>query len=193
LLSASQRPDIVVGSPPEWGGTLGNWAPEELLIGAVNSCIMLTFLTLAKARGADLVGYESDVDGGLEKVSGVYQMTKITIRPHVVVASEEQRAAALRAMDHVEAHCFMSQSVKATVALDPRDHCRDCTAMRPQAAVTLALLHLIQPGPLWRVDRRRPSFVTVCLPCYRGAMCGCPQRPRPRCIWPLTLGRPLSR
>src|SRR5690348_3324113 len=29
LLSASQRPDIIVGSPPEWGGTLFNWAPEE--------------------------------------------------------------------------------------------------------------------------------------------------------------------
>jgi organic hydroperoxide reductase OsmC/OhrA len=103
VLSASQRPDIVVGSPP----------------GAVNSCIMLTFLTLATARGVDLVGYESDVDGTLEKVSGVYQMTKITVRPRVVVASEGERAAALRAMDHVEAHCFMSQSVKATVALIP--------------------------------------------------------------------------
>ena len=119
LLSASQRPDIVVGSPPEWGGTPFNWAPEELLIGAVNSCIMLTFLTLAKARGVDLVGYESDVEGTLEKVRGVYQMTKITVRPRVVVASEEERAAALRAMDHVEAHCFMSQSVKATVTLIP--------------------------------------------------------------------------
>ncbi len=119
LLSASQRPDIVVGSPPEWGGTLFNWAPEELLIGAVNSCIMLTFLTRAKARGVDLVSYESDVDGTLEKVSGVYQMTKITGRARMVVASEEERAAALRAMDDVEAHCFMSQSVKATVTLIP--------------------------------------------------------------------------
>ena len=72
LLSASRRPDIVVGSPPEWGGTLFNWAPEELLIGAVNGCIMLTFLTLANVRRVDLVGYESDVEGTLEKVSGVY-------------------------------------------------------------------------------------------------------------------------
>jgi organic hydroperoxide reductase OsmC/OhrA len=119
VLSTSLRPDIVVGSPPEWGGTLDNWAPEELLIGAVNSCIMLTFLTLAKARGVDLVGYDSDADGSLEKVSGVYQMTKITVRSRVVIASEEQRAAAHRAMDHVEAHCFMSQSVKAVVTLIP--------------------------------------------------------------------------
>lgn len=116
-LAASARPDIPVGSPREWNGTGEQWAPEELLVGSVNSCIMLTFLTLAKARGVDLVGYESDADGTLEKVGGVYQMTKITVRPRVVVASEAQRDAAHRAMDHVEAHCFMSQSVKAEVTL----------------------------------------------------------------------------
>ncbi len=118
-LSAEARPDIAVGSPREWNGTGEQWAPEELLVGSVNSCIMLTFLTLAKARGVELVGYESDADGTLEKVDGVFQMTKITVRPRVVVASEAQRAAAQRAMDQVESRCFMSQSVKAAVTLVP--------------------------------------------------------------------------
>jgi|SRR6516164_7799801 organic hydroperoxide reductase OsmC/OhrA len=117
VLSAPGKPDVVVGSPPEWKGRPDNWAPEELLVASVNSCIMLTFLTLAQARGVELVGYDSDADGTLEKVSGVYQMTEITVRPRVVIASEAQRAAAQRAMDHVEAHCFMSQSVKAKVTL----------------------------------------------------------------------------
>jgi peroxiredoxin-like protein len=119
VLSAEARPDIAVGSPREWNGTGEQWAPEELLVGSVNSCIMLTFLTLAQARGVELIGYESDADGTLEKVDGVFQMTKITVRPRVVVASDAQRAAAQRAMDHVEAHCFMSQSVKAAVTLVP--------------------------------------------------------------------------
>ena len=119
VLSAEARPDIAVGSPREWNGTGEQWAPEELLVGSVNSCIMLTFLTLAKARGVDLVGYASDADGTLARVDGVYQMTKITVRPRVVVASDAQRAAAQRAMDQVEAHCFMSQSVKAAVTLVP--------------------------------------------------------------------------
>ncbi|HEV2546707.1 MAG TPA: OsmC family protein [Stellaceae bacterium] len=119
VLAAEARPDIAVGSPREWNGTGEQWAPEELLVGSVNSCIMLTFLTLAKARGVDLVGYDSDAEGTLEKVGGVYQMTKITIRPRIVVASEAQRDAAHRAMEQVEARCFMSQSVKAAVTLIP--------------------------------------------------------------------------
>jgi organic hydroperoxide reductase OsmC/OhrA len=119
VLAAPARPEIAVGSPREWNGTGEQWAPEELLVGSVNSCIMLTFLTLANARGVDLVGYDSDAEGTLEKVSGVFQITKITVRPRVVVASEAQRDAAHRAMGHVEAHCFMSQSVKAVITLIP--------------------------------------------------------------------------
>ena len=119
VLSGLGKPDVIVGSPPEWKGRPDNWAPEELLVASVNSCIMLTFLTLATARGVELVGYDSDADGTLEKVSGVYQMTKIKVRPRVVVASEAQRDVAHRAMGHVEAHCFMSQSVKAVITLIP--------------------------------------------------------------------------
>ena len=119
VLSAPGKPDVVVGSPPEWKGRPDNWSPEELLVASVNGCIMLTFLTLAQGRGVTLVSYDSDAEGELEIVDGVYQMTKITVRPRVVVASEAQRDAARDSMEQVEARCFMSQSVKAAVTLIP--------------------------------------------------------------------------
>jgi len=119
VLSAPGKPDVVVGSPPEWKGRPDNWAPEELLVASVNSCIMLTFLTLAQARGVTVVSYDSDAEGELEIVDGVYQITRITARPRVIVASGTQLDAARDAMEHVEARCFMSQSVKAEVTLIP--------------------------------------------------------------------------
>jgi hypothetical protein len=60
VLSAAGKPNIVVGSPPEFKGEPDNWAPEELLVGSVNTCILLTFLTLAQARGLIPAGYEND-------------------------------------------------------------------------------------------------------------------------------------
>jgi organic hydroperoxide reductase OsmC/OhrA len=119
VLSASGRSDVVVGSPPEWKGTPDVWAPEELLVASVNTCMMLTFLTLAQPRGVTVAGYDSDAEGTLEKVGGVYQMTAITVRPRVVIASDDQRELARHAMEKVEAHCFMSQSVKAKVTIVP--------------------------------------------------------------------------
>ena len=59
VISAAGKPDIVVGSPPEFKGEPDIWAPEELLVGSLNTCMMLTFLTLAQAQGLTPVGYES--------------------------------------------------------------------------------------------------------------------------------------
>src|SRR6202022_4968575 len=80
-LSASGKPNIDVGSPPEFKGEPDIWAPEELLVGSLNTCMMLTFLTLAQARGLTPVGYESEAEGLLENVEGKTHITKPTVPP----------------------------------------------------------------------------------------------------------------
>ena len=115
---AAGRPDIPVGSPPEFRGDGKSWAPEELLLGSVNTCILLTFLTLIQGRGVTLVAYDSEVEGLLEHKEGAHQMTEVTVRPHVTVASEAELAKAREAMEEVEPRCFMSQSIKARVTVE---------------------------------------------------------------------------
>ena len=51
LITSAGKPDVMVGSPPEFKGEAGVWSPEELLVSSVNTCLMLTYLTLAQARG----------------------------------------------------------------------------------------------------------------------------------------------
>jgi organic hydroperoxide reductase OsmC/OhrA len=87
-LSAAAKPNVVVGSPPEFKGEPDNWAPEELLVGSLNTCMMLTFLTLAQTRRLTPVGYESEAEGLLENVAGKYQITNIEVRPRVTLKSE---------------------------------------------------------------------------------------------------------
>jgi organic hydroperoxide reductase OsmC/OhrA len=116
-LSALGKPNIVVGSPPEFKGEPDIWAPEELLVGSVNTCMMLTFLTLAQARGLAPVGYESEADGLLEKVEGKYRITKITVRPLVNLRGKAELELAREIMENVEAQCFISNSIKSKVTL----------------------------------------------------------------------------
>src|SRR5215471_11693742 len=92
-ISAPGRPDIPVGSPPEFKGDGKSWAPEELLLGSVNTCILLTFLTLIQGRGVTLLAYDSEVEGLLEYKEGAHQVTEVTVRPHVTVANEAEIAA----------------------------------------------------------------------------------------------------
>ena len=75
-LSASGKPNIDVGSPPEFKGEPDIWAPEELFVGSVNTCMMLTFLTLAQAKGLTPVRYESEAEGLLENIEGKYRITE---------------------------------------------------------------------------------------------------------------------
>jgi organic hydroperoxide reductase OsmC/OhrA len=116
-LSASGKPNVVIGSPPEFKGDQDVWAPEQLLVGAVNTCMMLTFLTLA--RGVTLVGYESDAEGLLEHVEGKYRITEVTVRPRISIKSQADLELARKAMENVEAQCFISNSINAKVTLAP--------------------------------------------------------------------------
>ena len=118
-LSASGKPNIVVGSPPEFKGAPDIWAPEELLVGSVNTCMMLTFLTLAHAKGLTPVGYESEAEGLLENVEGKYRITEVTIRPRVSLKSKAELVRAREIMEGVEAQCFISNSIKSKVSLSP--------------------------------------------------------------------------
>jgi peroxiredoxin-like protein len=116
-LSAVEKSDIVVGSPPEFKGEPDVWTPEELLVGSLNTCIMLTFLSLAQARGLTLAAYESDAEGLLENVEGRFRITEVTIRPHITVKQEAELERARELMERAEGECFISNSIKSKVKI----------------------------------------------------------------------------
>src|SRR5260370_34816788 len=112
LLSAVEKPNIVVGSPPEFKGEPDVWTPEELLVGSLNTCIMLTFLSLAQARGLTPAGYESEAEGLLENVEGKYRITEATVRPHITVKAGREAERAPEIVERAEHGGFVSDSVK---------------------------------------------------------------------------------
>jgi peroxiredoxin-like protein len=117
LLSAVEKPNVAVGSPPEFKGEPDVWTPEELLIGSVNTCIMLTFLSLAQARGLTPAAYESDAEGLLESVEGKFRITEVTVRPHITINEEADLDRAREIIERAETECFISNSVKSKVKI----------------------------------------------------------------------------
>jgi peroxiredoxin-like protein len=116
-LSAAEKSNVVVGSPPEFKGDPDVWTPEELLVGSLNTCIMLTFLSLAQARGLTLAAYESEAEGLLENVEGKFRITEVTVRPHVTVKREAELDRARELMERAEGECFISNSIKSKVKI----------------------------------------------------------------------------
>lgn len=120
VTSALGKPDVEVGSPPEFKGEPGIWTPEDMLVSALNTCLMLTFLALADGKGLRPLAYESNAEGLLENVEGKYRFTEIAVRPSVVLKSQTDLEAAQQIMKSLEAHCFISNSITANVKLSPQ-------------------------------------------------------------------------
>lgn len=116
---------VEIGSPPEFKGTADVWCPEELLIGAVNTCLMLTFLSYAQHRQLEISSYESSAEGTVENVDGKYRVTRITVQPSVSLNRESDIPLAEELFKSAKEGCFISNSVTATVDLAPQFKTKD--------------------------------------------------------------------
>jgi organic hydroperoxide reductase OsmC/OhrA len=117
---APGKPLMEIGSPPEFKGEGGVWCPEELLVAALNGCLMLTFIALAQGKNVQFVAYESAAEGLLENVNGKFQITEVSVAPSVVLKSDGDLETAKTIMGQIEEHCFISNSIKAKVKLAPQ-------------------------------------------------------------------------
>lgn len=86
-------------------------------MGSVNTCMMLTFLTLTQAKGLTPVRYESEAEGLLENIEGKYRITEVMVRPRVALKDKAELERARAIMEGVEAQCFISNSIKSKVSL----------------------------------------------------------------------------
>jgi organic hydroperoxide reductase OsmC/OhrA len=96
--SAPGKPDIEIGSPPEFKGEAGVWAPEEMLVAALNACMMLTFVAFAQGKKLAFVAYESAAEGLLENVDGKYRIVEVSVQP--IVGPEQRGRYRGRPNDH---------------------------------------------------------------------------------------------
>jgi len=120
VITSLGKPEFDVGSPPEFRGEPGVWTPEDMYVGALNACLMLTFLAFAERKNLGLVAYETRAEGLLEHVEGRYRITQVEVQPSVVVKSEVDLAAAREIMGKLEENCFISNSISARVRVEPQ-------------------------------------------------------------------------
>jgi len=111
---------IHFSAPPEFGGEPGVWTPEHFLLAAVSSCFIATFTAVAKASKLDFQGIEVAIDGVIEKESGGFRFTQITLHPALIIFAEEERERALRLLEKAEKVCLVSRSLSSTITLEAK-------------------------------------------------------------------------
>jgi len=119
-LSSFGKPEVEVATPPEFGGEEGIWAPEELFVASVNSCIMTTFLYFANKEKLKFISYESEAEGILERSKRGFWFSQITLYPKIVVGNEEMMKKAKTLLDTAKTHCLISNSIRSKVMVNPK-------------------------------------------------------------------------
>lgn len=104
---------------------VGKWAvedavdPEEMLVAALSTCHMLTFLHIARLAGFVLAVYRDHAEGMIEEIApGRQAITKVVLHPEIEWTGEVPPHEKLERMHH-EAHegCFIANSVKTKVTV----------------------------------------------------------------------------
>jgi organic hydroperoxide reductase OsmC/OhrA len=117
ILAGGRRPPIVGGAPPEFDGRAEWWSPEHLLLSAAALCLMTTFQAFAARAGLSVEGYESRVDGVLDKTPAGLAFTSIAITVDLRVA-EVDRTRAEQLLHSAKRHCIVSNALKPTVEVE---------------------------------------------------------------------------
>lgn len=111
---------LIAGSAdPNFQGDPTRLNPEELLVSAVASCHMLTWLYLAARNKIGVVSYHDQAEATLAWIGNTFAITAMTLRPQItlVPGADATKAAAL----HEDAHqqCFIARSVNFPIAVEP--------------------------------------------------------------------------
>ena len=119
VVPASSSPSVV----PLPMSNAGAVDPEEAFIASLASCHMLWFLSIAAKQGHTVDSYTDEASGVMKKNSaGKLAITQVTLRPLVIFSGtklpDREALDALHRVAHEE--CFIAQSVRSEVKIDPQ-------------------------------------------------------------------------
>ena len=111
---------LQVSAAPEYKGNPSLPNPEEMLVAALSSCHMLTFLAVATREGLVVDSYDDDAIGVLEKNEAArLSVTRVILRPKITFAGSQPDAEKVKQLHDVSHKgCFIAQSVKTVVTVE---------------------------------------------------------------------------
>ena len=119
-ISAENVHAIETAPPANFGGPGNIWSPEELFVGVIADCFMMTFRAISEMSKLDWIFLDCTAEGVLDKVDGVIQFTEVIINATLKIEEEINSDRAIRLMEKAEKNCLVSNSIKTKVHLNTK-------------------------------------------------------------------------
>ncbi len=114
------KQELAGSADPAFRGDAGKHNPEELFLGALSACHMLTYLALCARRRLVVTAYRDEPSGTLTlEPGGGGRFTSITLRPRVTVFRAQDNAEAIALHERAHVACFIASSCAAPITVVP--------------------------------------------------------------------------
>lgn len=111
--------ELVVSSDPAFHGDAQLPNPEQLLVASTSSCQLLTFLAMAARSRIDVLAYRDDAEAVMPEDEKPMRITRITLRPRIVVAAGADLDRVRRLVARAHDSCFIANTLNAEIVVDP--------------------------------------------------------------------------
>lgn len=118
--SIQGKPDLYLTTDNPAVGDKSKWNPEDLLVSALSSCHLLSYLYLCSLEEIVVTAYTDNATGVMiEMANGGGSFQEVTLHPIVFVADESMVEKAIEL--HHKAHeiCYIANSVNFEVKCNP--------------------------------------------------------------------------
>ena len=110
---------LQLSSDPAFRGDPALLNPEQLLVLAASSCQLLSFLAVAARARIDVIEYRDDAEGEMPEDDPPMRITRITLRPQIVVWEDVSEARVRHLVEVAHRECFIANSLTTEVVVEP--------------------------------------------------------------------------
>lgn len=114
-LAIAGKLTLEASADPLFRGDAALHNPEDLLVGALAGCHMLTYLAHCVRAKITVTAYEDAASGTMALEGGGGRFTEVTLRPRVTVAADADVEKALALHEKAHHDCFIAASMNFPV------------------------------------------------------------------------------
>jgi organic hydroperoxide reductase OsmC/OhrA len=117
--------ELMLSADPAFLGHREKLNPEQLVVVAVSSYQLLSFLAIAARARVQVVEYDDHAEAEMPEDDKPMRLTNLTLRPRIVVGPgvKEERILKLTEMAHKQ--CYISNSLSTEIVVEPTVEIRE--------------------------------------------------------------------
>lgn len=120
IIKSSNKTNIHVACPPEFGGHPGLWSPEDLFVASVEVCLLTTFLWYVNKEDIKITSYTSEAVGTAEMIKGVFKFSLIHVEINIELSDEKEYRKIEHILKKVKRSCLISNSIETEISIDSK-------------------------------------------------------------------------